>query len=211
MKIAVIGANGKSGHLIVEEALARGHEVTAIVRDAKKLQERNLPVIEKDLFALTYDDIKNFDAIIDCFAVWREEDLPKHVTSLQHLTALLKGKANRLLIVGGAGSLYTDKSHTTRLIDTPNFPDAYKPLASNMAKGLDFLRTVTDVNWAYFSPAAEFIADGKRTGSYQLGNEEFFTNSKGESKISYADYAIAMVDEVEMAKHNKVRFTAIDQ
>ncbi|WP_392562360.1 NAD(P)-dependent oxidoreductase [Orbus sturtevantii] len=210
MKIAVIGANGKSGHLIAEEAITRGHDVTAIVRDAKKLRP-SLPVIEKDLFTLTYDDIKQFDVIIDCFAAWSEEDLPKHVTSLHHLVSLLKDKPNRLLIVGGAGSLYTDKTHTVRLIDTPDFPDSYKPLASNMAKGLDFLRTITNVNWTYFSPAAEFIADGKRTGSYCLGNEEFFTNSKGESKISYADYAIAMIDEAEDAKHIKARFTAIEQ
>lgn len=210
MKIAVIGANGKSGHLIAKEAQSRGYDVTAIVR-SEKTPDKNLPIIHKDLFDLTYDDISSFDVIIDCFAAWHEQDLPKHLTSIQHLTHLLKDKKNRLLIVGGAGSLYTDKTHTTRLVDAPDFPDSYKPLALNMAKGLDFLRTVKDVNWTYFSPAAEFIADGKRTGKYILGGEEFFTNNNGQSKISYADYAIAMIDEIESGKYNRTRFTAINE
>jgi uncharacterized protein len=211
MKIAVIGASGKSGSLIVKEALSRGHDVTAIVRKSTSLVDPKAKVLVKDLFDLTYEDLKPFDVIVDAFATWAPESLPLHQTSLKHLTDILKNKPNRLLVVGGAGSLYVNPEKTVRLVDTPEFPDEFKPLATNMAKALDELRKCDDVQWTYFSPAIEFIADGARTGHYKAGGEQVLFNDKGESKISYADYAIAMVDEAENAKHVKQRFTAINE
>jgi Putative NADH-flavin reductase len=207
MKIAVIGANGKSGSLIVKEALSRGHDVTAIVRRADAKVDPKAKMLVKDLFQLTYDDLKPFDVIVDAFATWTLESLPLHQTSLKHLTDILSGKPNRLLVVGGAGSLYVNPEHTIRLVDTPEFPDEFKPLATNMAKALDELKNCNNVNWTYLSPAIEFIADGERTGHYIVGGEQVLFNSNGTSQISYADYAIAMVDEAENAKHIKQRFT----
>ena len=107
MKIAVIGANGKAGKLIVAEALSRNLDVTAIVRGENKSVAKNF--IKKDILSLTKDDLKNFDAVIDCFGAWKEEDLPNHTKTSQHLCDILSGTDTRLLIVGGAGSLYLDK------------------------------------------------------------------------------------------------------
>ena len=209
MKIAVIGANGKSGSLIVKEALSRGHAVTAIVRKADAKVDPKADVLVKDLFDLTYDDLKPFDVIVDAFATWTPESLPLHQTSLKHLTDILSGKPNRLLVVGGAGSLYVNPELSIRLVDTPEFPEEFKPLATNMAKALDELKKCDNVNWTYLSPAIEFVADGARTGHYTAGGEQFMVNSQGKSQISYADYAIAMVDEAENAKHAKQRFTVV--
>lgn len=209
MKIAVIGANGKSGSLIVKEALARDHEVTAIIRNPNSHVDPKANIIVKNLFDLTYDDLKPFDVIVDAFATWTPESLPMHQTSLKHLTNTLRGKPNRLLVVGGAGSLYVNSEHTIRLVDTPEFPDEFKPLANNMAKALDELKKCQDVSWTYLSPAIEFIADGARTGRYKAGGEQVLFNSQGQSQISYADYAIAMIDETENAKHIKQRFTVV--
>ena len=209
MKIAVIGANGKSGSLIVKEALSRGHAVTAIVRKADVKVDPKADVLVKDLFDLTYDDLKPFDVIVDAFATWTPESLPLHQTSLKHLTDILSGKPNRLLVVGGAGSLYVNPELSIRLVDTPEFPEEFKPLATNMAKALDELKKCDNVNWTYLSPAIEFVADGARTGHYTAGGEQFMVNSQGKSQISYADYAIAMVDEAENAKHVKQRFTVV--
>ncbi|MFQ0996879.1 NAD(P)-dependent oxidoreductase [Gilliamella sp. CG25] len=211
MKIAVIGASGKSGSLIVKEAIARGHDVTAIVRHQNAHVDPKAKVLVKDLFDLTYEDLKPFDAIVDAFATWSLESLPQHQTSLKHLTDILKGKPNRLLVVGGAGSLYVNPEHTVRLVDTPEFPEEFKPLANNMAKALDELKKCQDVNWTYLSPAIEFIADGARTGHYKAGGEQVLFNTQGKSQISYADYAIAMVDEAENAKHIKQRFTVVTE
>ena len=145
MKIAVIGANGKAGSLIVKEALERGHEVTAVVRDSSKVNNTQVKILEKDLFDLTYDDLKENDAVIDAFAVWAEDQLYQHKTSLAHLSDILAEKPIRLLVVGGAGSLYVDPEHKLRLMNTPDFPDMFKPLASNMADAFDALKTREDV------------------------------------------------------------------
>ncbi len=209
MKIAVIGASGKAGSLILKEAAARGHEVTAVVRDAGKVAEPKAKILCKDLFSLTYDDLKGNDVIIDAFGAWTPETLEQHQTSLKYLADLLAGKTNRLLVVGGAGSLYVDPGHTVRVMDTPDFPDAFKPLASNMGKAFDALKTRTDVKWTYLSPAGNFVADGPRTGKYVAGGEEIMVNGKGESQISYADYAVAMIDEAESARHVNARFTVV--
>lgn len=209
MKIAVIGASGKAGKLLVTEALSRNHQVTAIVRRPDQQIDKKAHVLIKDLFDLTYDDLKEYDVIIDAFGTWTLESLPLHQTSLQHLSDLLSNKPNRLLVVGGAGSLYINPEHTMQLIDSPDFPDDFKPLASNMSKALDNLKKRNDVKWTFLSPAADFVADGARTGRFKLGNEELLVNSKGISQISYADYAIAMIDEAEKGNYINKRFTLV--
>jgi len=210
MKIAVVCASGRAGKLIVEEAMSRGHEVTAVVRDPDKAPQAT-KVIVKDLFDLTFDDIKDCEIIIDAFGTWTPDTLSQHSTSLKHLCDILSGKPNRLLVVGGAGSLYVDPEHTIRLMDTKDFPDAFKPVASSMAKALDELRKRNDVRWTYISPAADFRVDGPRTGKYTLGGEELIVNSKGESVISYADYAVAIIDEAEKGNHIGQRISVVGE
>ena len=205
MKIAVICANGKAGKLIVEEAARRGHDVTAVVRGENRSAAKS--AIIKDLFDLTADDLKGFDSVVDAFGAWTPEALPQHVTSLRKICDVLSGSAARLYVVGGARSLYLDAEHKTRLMDASEFPDIFKPLASNMGEALDELRARKDVTWTYLSPAADFRADGERTGRYKLAGEEFAANAKGESFISYADYAAAMLDVIESGKYADERIS----
>ena len=207
MKIAVICANGKAGRLIVKEAVDRKLDVTAIVRSDNQTVAKQ--VISKDLFDLTSSDLEVFDVVIDAFGAWTPETLSQHSTSLKHLCDLLSGKNTRLLVVGGAGSLYVNPEHTLQVMDTPDFPDMFKPLASNMGKALEELRTRNDVKWTYISPAGDFQADGVRTNKYILGGEELTLNSKGESVISYADYAIAMIDEATSGNHIQQRISVV--
>ena len=192
MKIAVICANGKAGKLIVEEAARRGHEVTAVVRGENRSAAKS--AIIKDLFDLTADDLKGFDAVVDAFGAWTPETLPQHVTSLRKICDVLSGSAARLYVVGGAGSLYLDAEHKTRLMDAPEFPAVFMGVAQATAD-------------AFYSPAADFRAEGERTGKYKLAGEEFAANAKGESFISYADYAAAMLDVIEGGKYADERIS----
>ena len=207
MKLAVACANGKAGKLIVKEALNRGLDVTAVVRGENQTEAAQ--VIRKDLFRPTADDLKGFDVVIDAFGAWTEDTLPQHSTSLKHLCDVLSGTDTRLLVVGGAGSLYVNPEHTACVADGPDFPDAFKPLAAAMAKALGELRARGDVKWTYLSPAGDFQAEGERTGQYILGGEELTLNARGESVISYADYAIAMVDEAVSGSHIQQRISVV--
>ena len=147
--------------------------------------------------------------VIDAFGAWTDETYPLHSSTLKHLCDILSGTETRLLVVGGAGSLYVNPEHTVQVADGPDFPDVFKPLAAAMAKALTELRERRDVKWTYISPAGDFQAEGERTGSYILGGEELTLNSRGESVISYADYAIAMVDEAVNGGHIRQRISVV--
>ena len=209
MKIAVICATGKAGLLIVKEAVERGLDVTAVVRGANRSAASK--VITKDLFDLTAADLKGFDAVVDAFGAWTPDTLSQHSTTLKHLCDILSGTDTRLLVVGGAGSLYVNQEHTAVVSDGPDFPEMFKPLAAAVAKALGELRQRKDVKWTYLSPAGDFQAEGERTGEYILGGEELTLNSKGESVISYADYAIAMVDEITGESHIQERISVVSK
>lgn len=204
MKVLVVCANGKAGQLVVKEAIVRGLDVTAAVRGENRSVAKH--VIQKDLFALSKEDVAGFDAVVDAFGAWTPETLPLHTTSLMHLADILSGTKTRLLVVGGAGSLYLDESHKAQVKDTAK-DTPYYPLMAAMGESLDALRKRQDVDWTYISPAADFVADGLRTGAYTLCGEEFSTNEAGESKISYADFAVAMVDEIEKGNHHRQRIS----
>lgn len=209
MKIAVVCANGKAGKLIVREALDRGLDVTAVVRGENHSAAEK--VIRKDLFELTASDLSGFDVVIDAFGAWTEDTLPLHSTSLQHLCDILSGTTTRLLVVGGAGSLYVNPEHTAVVSDGPDFPPQFLPLAKAQGKALTELRARNDVQWTFISPAGDFQADGARTGKYILGGEELTLNAKGESVISYADYAIAMIDEAVKGNHIHQRISVVKE
>ena len=207
MKMAVVCANGKAGKLIVKEAVERGLDVTAIVRGENRSAAKKALV--KDLFDLKSADLKGFDVVVDAFGAWTPETLPLHSASLKHLCDILSGTDTRLLVVGGAGSLYVDPEHTAQVMDGPDFPEVFKPLATNMGKALDELRGRDDVKWTYISPAGDFQAEGERTGKYMQAGEELTLNGRGESIISYADYAIAMVDEAVSGNHIRQRISVV--
>ena len=207
MKIAVVAANGRVAGKVITEAVNRGFDVTAFGRKENNTDAKDQ--IQKDLFDLTAEDLKGYDAVVDAFGAWTEDTLGQHSTSLKHLCDILSGTDVRLLIVGGAGSLYVNPEHTAQVSDGPDFPDVFKPLAAAMAKALTELRERKDVKWTYISPAGDFQADGERSGKYILGGEELTLNSRNESIISYADYAIAMVDEIEKGNHIQQRISVV--
>ena len=207
MKIAVVCSNGRVGKLVVKEALQAGFDVTAFAKGANKSDAKTF--VQKDLFDLTKADLSGFDAVVDAFGAWQEADLPNHSKSLKHLCDILSGSNARLVVVGGAGSLFVDKEHKTRVMDTKDFPPQFVPLASAQGKALDELRLRDDVKWTFISPAGDFRADDPKTGKWIWGGEELTLNSKGESIISYADYAAALVEEIKGAKHIKERISLV--
>ncbi|WP_334183600.1 NAD(P)-dependent oxidoreductase [Novosphingobium sp.] len=200
MKIAVLGASGRAGSEITREAAARGHQVLALARNPEKIPAIDGVVAKagdaadpEALAAL----IAGSDAVISA--------LHFDVSAETLLSAIRKAGVPRLLVTGGAASL--EVAPGVRVIDSPDFPEEWKPFALGGITFLDALRQVDDVDWTFFSPAA-LIFEGPRTGSYRPGTDQLVTDDSGESKISFADYAIAMVDELEAPKHSRARFTA---
>lgn len=205
--IAVVAANGHSGQLIVKEALERGHDVTVFVRSENRTPATKAVI--KDIMELTAQDLEGFDAVVDAFGAWTPETLPQHSTTLAHLSDILSGSDTRLLVVGGAGSLYLNPEHSLTVAQGPDFPEAFKPVALAMGAALTELRKRDDVRWTYISPACDFQAEGERTGEYILGGEELTVNERGESIISYADFAVAMLDEIESGNHVGQRISVV--
>ena len=210
MRIGIIGATGKVGNLVLEEAIERGHDVTAIVRNASKLSNSNINVLEKEIYDITAEDLKDLDVVVNAFGAPLGEE-EAHVTAGRALIEALKGTDTRAIIVGGAGSLYVDKAQTTKLIDTPEFPEIFVPTAKGQGRNLQDLEATQGITWTFLSPSADFNAEGVRTGSYQSGKDNLLVNSNGNSYISYADFAIAILDEIENPQHKNERFTVVGE
>ncbi|ANQ63793.1 NAD(P)-dependent oxidoreductase [Staphylococcus equorum] len=199
MKLAVVAANGKAGQLITKEAYDRGLDVTAIVRSSNKTVTDQ--VIQKDLFDLTTADTAEFDVVIDAFGQSDENKLDEHSKSMKHLGDLVSNSNKRLLIIGGAGSLYVDEAHTLKLIDSPDFPEQFKKISQAQIKTLEEIQKRKDVKWTFVCPAPDFQYHGEKTGEYKLSADEVIG-----SNVSYADFAQAMIDEVLEAQHIQQRF-----
>ena len=137
-------------------------------------------------------------------------DFPLHKKVAAHLLNLLEGTNTRLIVVGGAGTLFVD-SKGTMLMDTPDFPAAYMGVAKATAESYFVLKGSTNVLWTYVSPAGDYDANGARTGKYVLGGDNLILNSKNESYISYADLALAIIDELKNKKFIQKRFTAVGE
>jgi putative NADH-flavin reductase len=199
-KIAIIGATGRAGSQLLEEALRRGHSVTAIARDTSKIGQRN-GVVSQNVDAL---DAVALQAAIEGHDV---------VISAAHFSTLpasavigpvKKAGVNRLLVVGGAGSLLLPDG--TRVIDSKGFPEEYKAEAGAGAEFLEHLRQEQDLDWTFLSPSAEFV-EGERTEKFRVGKDDLLVSSEGRSWITFADYALAMLDEIESPRHSRQRFT----
>ena len=208
MKIAIIGASGRAGSLIAKELLDRGHEVTGYVMHPEKVKDERIKVIRKSIFELSEADLKDYDVVVNAFGQFAPGLGFQYQTSTQSLIHAMKNLPEvRLLFVGGAASLYTDPEKQHMAIE--RIPEKFREVPSNMYAELEMLRK-SDINWTFFSPAFTFDAAGPRTGSYTLGTDFIFNNDEGESYISYADYAIAMADEVEKGQFaGGHRFTAV--
>jgi len=206
MHIALYGATGNSGSRILSELLARGHQVTAIVRDPTKLSSRpSLTVVKGGVSSV--DDIagkiKGADAVVSAYAPPADDTDQLIAVTQRLIDAVRQAGVPRLLIVGGAGSLEVAPGVT--VIDSGHLPAPWLPIAISHAKTLDLARK-SDINWTYFSPAGFFVP-GERTGKFRLGKDQLIANEQGDSRISLEDYAIALVDELESPKHERERFT----
>lgn len=204
MKIALFGASGTIGQRILKEALSRGHQVTVVSRNASRTD--GIPVVIGDVLGASSvaEAVKDSDVVISAVGPSPGED-PKMVP--QAAAALIEGVKQtgvpRLLIVGGAGSLEVEPG--VQLLDTPQFPREWKGIALAHRDALEIYRQ-SDIDWTYFSPAI-FIEPGQRTGQYRVGGDAVLADSKGQSRISAEDYAVAMLDEVEKPKLHRRRVT----
>ena len=196
MNVGIIGATGRAGGKILVEAMEQGHEVTAIVRHPARLRNSSIPFIAKGLRQLEKKDVEDFDVLVHAFGSWENEE-ETHLAAIQHIVAVLRDSAVRLIVVGGAGSLYLDKQKGLRLKDHADFPKSIQAVAEAGYQVLDYLNQSDFKNWEYLSPAEHFIYAGQRTGEFMLAGDELLVNEDGVSEISYADYAIALVDEIE--------------
>ncbi len=200
MNVAVLGASGRAGSEITKELVARGHQVLGIARKPEAIP--NLPGVSakagdaSDPAALAAL-IRGTDAVISAIHF----DVPAQTL----LSALKRAGVGRLLVTGGAASL--EVAPGKRLIDAPTFPEAWKGAAMGGINFLTALRDETEIDWTFFSPAA-LIFEGPRTGHFRTGGDQLVTDAASDSKISFADYAIAMVDELEQHRHSRARFTA---
>jgi len=195
-RIALIGASGNVGTRILNELVSRNHQVTAIVRDPSKVPaQAGVTAVRGDVSdpaAL----LKGHDAVVSSVR-FLDSDPARLVDAVR------AAGVKRYLVVGGAGSLFVAPGK--RLIDQPDFPEAYKAEATAGAAFLDALRGVADLDWTFISPSAMFVP-GERTGKFRLAKDELLVSEKG-STISYEDYAVALVDEIEQPAHVRQRFT----
>lgn len=208
MKIALIGASGFIGSALLDEALARGHNVTALVTRPERLTPRDgLSVLTSDVLntAALSQQLDGAEVVLSAFSGHAQEDVygyyVKGFDSI--LAASLDAGVPRLLVVGGAGSL--EVAPDLLLINTPLFPDEYRATAEGAKTALERLRAQQAQPWTMLSPAAE-IFPGERTGEFRLGGNSLLTDAEGNSRISVQDYAVAMIDELETPRHLNQRF-----
>lgn len=214
-KVVLIGASGFVGNAILNELLERGHEVTAIVRHPEKVKADNprLSVVGMDVedSARLTDVCKGHDAVISAYNPgWGNPDMYEDTLRVypKILNAVKASGTGRLLIVGGAGSLFVKPG--VRLVDTGTLPETWLPGVKSLAKFyLETLVHEQELDWVFFSPAANLgnLQPGVRTGKFRLGKDDLIVDEKGDSFISVEDYAMAMVDELEQKNHHKERFT----
>ena len=199
-KIAIIGATGRAGSQLLEEALRRGHSVTAIARDTSKLGER-AGVVRKNVDVL---DAQALQAAVAGHDVVISAAHFATIPASAVIGPVKQAGVKRLLVVGGAGSLLLPDG--SRVIDAANFPAEYKAEASAGAQFLEALRQEQQLDWSFLSPSALFV-EGERRGTFRLGKDHLLVDGDGQSQISFADFAIAMMDEVEQPVHVRQRFT----
>jgi len=210
MKIAVIGASGQIGAFIRDEALARGHQVTAIVRHPEKIPVQNprLHVVEADILKDKVDElVKGHDAVISAYNPgWKNPDMyNEQIEGYKRIISGVKESGiKRLLVVGGAGSL--EVAPGVQVLDTTSFSEQVKKGVLATREVLYMLREEKELEWTFLSPPTS-IKPGERAGHYRVGKDQLLKNKEGESKISTPDYAVAMLDELENRQHIRERFT----
>ncbi|RIY34605.1 NAD(P)-dependent oxidoreductase [Psittacicella gerlachiana] len=206
MKILVVSSNGKVGSLVAKELVSRGHQVTGLSRSANK-NDFLTHYLQKDVLELTATDVLGYEAVISAFGILTG-DLEEAVTAYHqvnsHLLKVLANSPATLYFVGGAGSLVVEPKTGLRLFETPDFPKEYYAIAAGHANSLvNDIRVNTQVNWVFVSPAAIFDDAGEFSRNVVIAGSDFTVNNKGESYISYIDYAWELANQVEAKKLNR--------
>src|SRR3984893_4829523 len=200
MDVVLYGATGNSGQRILKELTNRGYHVTAVARDTSKIPS-TVKAVKDDLSSVEAiaSTIGGADVVVSAYAPPQDNtDALLGVTERQ-IAAVKKAGVSRLIVVGGAGLL--EVAPGVSLIVSGYLPEAFLPIAKSHEKALGILKG-SDVNWTYFSPAG-FFEPGQRTGKYRLGTTNLITNEKGDSRISFEDYAVALADEIEKPAHER--------
>ncbi|HEY2040479.1 MAG TPA: NAD(P)-dependent oxidoreductase [Edaphobacter sp.] len=206
MNVIVYGATGNSGSEIVKELLRRGHKVTGVARHVEKLKdEEGVTAKADDLSNPTAiaSVIEGADVVVSAYQPPADNTDALIDVTKREVEAVKKAGVPRLVVVGGAGQLEVAPGVT--LIKSGHLPQEYIPIAVSHEKAAEVLKG-SDINWTYIAPAAFFVP-GERTGKYRTGTNNLITDAKGESKISFADYAIALVDEIEKPAHERALFS----
>jgi putative NADH-flavin reductase len=209
MKVAIIGASGFVGSALLKEAIARGHQVSALVSNPNKVSPSDqvtavqADVMDREGLAAS---LKGHDAVISAFSGHAQNDvLAYYLQGIQSIIyASKQAGVPRLLVVGGAGSL--EVAPGVQLVDTPQFPQQWKATAEGAREALNLLRKEQELNWTMLSPSA-YLEPGQRTGKFRIGKDQLLVDAAGESRISLEDYAVAMIDELEKPAHARSRFT----
>ena len=203
MKICIIGATSKVGKTILSEAIMRHHDVTVIVRNKNKMNIPNINFIEKGVFDLTRQDLIQFDVVINAFGSHPVEE-QLHLKFGRFLISLLENSNTRLFVVGGIGNIFIDDHN--HVIDFNDNPEEHKLLSSQQIQNLARLQN-SSIRWTFLIPSILFDSDGPRTGHYILGKDYLLYNSQFISYVSYSDFAVAVLDEIEHPKHENTYFT----
>lgn len=207
MKIAVIGANGNLGSRVTRQALDRGLEVKGFLYDGETPDER-MEAVKKSLFDITKEDIADCDVMISAYGSGFQADPAlNHQAFLKYIT-LNAGEKRHVIAIGGAGSLFTDASHTTYCYETPEHPEFLREISKNIKLGIDELKKTENVNWTVVCPSSFFDPEGPHTGNYQIGTRGHLVfNEEGRSYVTYEDLAQAMLDIAEQGNYNRMQIT----
>lgn len=209
MKIAVIGANGNLGTRVVKQALGRGFEVKGFIYDGETPDER-VEIVKKSLFDVTAGDLADCDVMISAYGSGFKADPVLNLKAYQKYIELNQGTNRHVIAIGGAGSLFTDESHTTYCYETPEHPDFLREISKNIKLGIDEIKKTADVNWTSVCPSSFFDPEGGLTGNYTIGEEgHLLFNKAGESRVTYDDLASAMLDIAEADSYNRKQVTVL--
>lgn len=205
----MIGANGNLGTRVTKQALDRGFEVKGFIYNGDTPDER-AEIVEKSLFDVTKEDIADCDVMISAYGSgFKADPALNHKAFLKYIE-LNAGTDRHLITIGGAGSLFTDATHTTYSYETPEHPEFLREISKNIKLGIDELKNRTDVNWTVVCPSSFFDPEGELSGNYEIGTEgHLLFNEKGESRVTYNDLAQAMLDIAEANNYNQKQITVL--
>lgn len=209
MKAAIIGANGKLGSCITKQALDQGWDVVGFINQGT-LDNEKVTVVEKSLFDLTKEDLKGIDAVFSAFGGGFHADPVINEQAYEKYAALIKETGIRFITIAGAGSLYTDASHTMREFEMPGYPEVLAKISMNIFKGQQYLKQSGAEGWTAVCPSRKFDFEGPFSNAYQISaKEEVGFNQDGNSYVTYNDLAAAMIKIAETGEYQNQVVTII--